>query len=137
MHKIAILFVALTLGGCSTFGWSQPPVYVVFFPDHQTTLTADGADIVHRAASDAKIKGMELVQITGPSTKIAPGYDPSLAEPRMAAVEAALVDGGVSKDRLARASLTTTDVNVKADPSGAQRVEIRLIDRPAASPTAS
>jgi hypothetical protein len=110
---------------------SEPPVYVVFFPAHETALTADGADIARHAASDAKIKGSELVQITGPSTKIAPGYDPSLAEPRMEAVEAVLVADGVSKDRLARASLTTTDLNVKADPSGAQRVEIRLIDKPA------
>ncbi|HEY2033853.1 MAG TPA: hypothetical protein VGH02_09235, partial [Rhizomicrobium sp.] len=78
-----------------------------------------------------KLKGMEMVQVTGPSTKIAPGYDPSLAEPRIEAVESTLIADGISKDRLVRASLTTKDVNVKADPSGAQRVEIRLIDKPA------
>jgi hypothetical protein len=77
------------------------------------------------------MKNADMVQITGPSTKIAPGYDPSLAEPRIQAVEAALVADGVSEDRLVRASLTTTDVNVKADASGAQRVEIRVIDKPA------
>jgi outer membrane protein OmpA-like peptidoglycan-associated protein len=103
---------------------------VVFFPAHQTALTADGMSIVRKAAADARGKGADMVQVTGPSTKIAPGYDPSLAEPRIEAVETALVAEGVSKERLARASLTTTDVNVKADPSGAQRVEIRLIDKP-------
>lgn len=133
MRRISILLVILTLGGCGTFGFSEPPVYVVFFPDHQTALTADGANIVRHVAADARLKGMEMVQVTGPSTKITRGYDPSLAEPRIEAVEVALVADGVSKDRLARTSLTTTDVNVKADPSGAQRVEIRLVDRPASA----
>lgn len=133
MRKIIGLTLLLGLTGCGTMDFlsSAPPVYVVFFPDHQTTLTADGADIVRHVAADAKIKGVDMVQVTGPSMKIAPGYDPSLAETRIEAVETMLVTDGVSKDRLARASLTTTDVNVKADPSGAQRVEMRLIDKPA------
>jgi len=135
MRKIIGVTLLLSLTGCGTMDFlsSSPPVYVVFFPDHQTALTADGANIVRHVAADAKSKGMQMVQVTGPSTKIAPGYDPSLAEPRIEAVEAALLAGGISKDRLARASLTTTDVNVKADPSGAQRVEIRLVDRPASA----
>jgi predicted small lipoprotein YifL len=133
MKKLIVLASLFGLAGCGTFGLSsEPPVYVVFFADHQTTVTADGVDIVRHIASDAKLKGADMVQITGPSTKIAPGYDPALAEPRIEAVEAMLIADGVSKDRLARASLTTTDVNVKADPSGAQRVEIRLIDKPGA-----
>jgi hypothetical protein len=133
MRKFIVLAIVFGLTGCGTMDFlsSAPPVYVVFLPDHQTALTADGADIVRHAAADAKLKGADMVQITGPSTKIASGYDPSLAEPRMEAVEAMLIADGVPKDRLVRASLTTTDVNVKADPSGAQRVEIRVIDKPA------
>jgi len=131
MRKILGLTLVLSLSGCGTMDFlsSEPPVYVVFFPDHATTLSGDAADIVRKAAGDAKIKNADMVQITGPSTKIAPGYDPSLAEPRMQAVEAALVADGVSKDRLVRASLTTTDV--KSDASGAQRVEIRVVDKAA------
>jgi hypothetical protein len=79
---------------------------------------------------DAKMQGVKTVQITGPSVKVAPGYDPALAEPRMEAVEARLIADGVAKSRLARASETTDGVNIKHDPSGAQRVEIRLVDRP-------
>jgi hypothetical protein len=133
MRKIVVFVSLLGLAGCGTLNFlsPSPPVYVVFFPDHATTLTGAAADIVRKAASEAKMKNADMVQITGPSTKIAPGYDPSLAEPRMQAVEATLVSDGVSKDRLVRASLTTTDVNVKADASGAQRVEIRVVDRPA------
>ena len=133
MRKIIGLTLLLGLTGCGTMDFlsPSPPVYVVFFPDHQTALTPDGANIIRHVATDAKREGTEMVQITGPSTKIAPGYNPSLAEPRIETVEAALIADGVSKDRLARASLTTTDVNVKADPSGAQRVEVRLVDKPA------
>ena len=134
MRKLIVLTLLLGLGGCGTFDFlsSAPPqVYVVFFPDHSTALTDDGSKIVANAAADAELHDSKIVQLTGPSTKIAPGYDPSLAEPRIHAVELALMADGVSKDRLARASETTDGVNVKSDPSGAQRVEIRLIDRPA------
>ena len=133
MRKIVVLISLFGLTGCGTMNFlsSSPPVYVVFFPDHATSLNGDATEIVRKAAADAKIKNADMVQITGPSTKIAPGYDPSLAEPRMEAVEAALLEDGVAKNRLVRASLTTTDVNVKVDPSGAQRVEIRVIDKPA------
>lgn len=133
MRKVIVFLSLLGLAGCGTLDFlsPSPPVYVAFFPDRATTLTGDAAAIVRKAAADAKIKNADMVQITGPSTKIAPGYDPSLAEPRIEAVEGALVADGVSKDRIVRASLTTTDVNVKADASGAQRVEIRVIDKPA------
>jgi hypothetical protein len=134
MRKILVLLAALALAGCSTFDFlsSKPPVYVVFFPEHSTTLTDAGMHIVDHAAADAKMQGAKVVQITGPSVKVAPGYDPHLAEPRMEAVEAELVAGGIAKDRLVRASETTDGINVTHDPSGAQRVEIRLIDKPSA-----
>jgi hypothetical protein len=133
MRKFLILALALGLTGCGTFGFmSGPPaVFVVFFPDHSTTLTADGQKIVGDVATAAKMHGGETIQLTGPSTKVAPGYDPSFAEPRIRAVEAALMADGIAQSRLQRASETTDGINVKSDPSGAQRVEIRLVERPA------
>ena len=82
------------------------------------TLTDDGHHIVDHVAADAKSQGGKIIQITGPSTQVAPGYDPSLAEPRIEAVEAALVADGIGRDRLARASETTDGMNVTHDPSG-------------------
>ncbi|HEX3673757.1 MAG TPA: hypothetical protein VHU87_05740 [Rhizomicrobium sp.] len=131
MRKFLVLALALGLTGCGTFSFlSRPPaVFVVFFPDHSTTLTADGQKIVGDAATAARIHGDETIQLTGPSTKVAPGYDPRFAEPRIHAVEAALIADGIDQSRLVRASETTDGINVKSDPSGAQRVEIRLVDK--------
>ena len=129
MRKIIILTALLGLCGCGTFGFMSPPVYVVFFPAKGVTLTDDGHQIVDHVAADAKSQGGKIIQITGPSTQVAPGYDPSLAEQRIEAVEAALVADGIGRDRLARASETTDGMNVTHDPSGAQRVEMRLVDR--------
>jgi hypothetical protein len=132
MRKLVILTLFLGLCGCGTFpfGSEAQQVYVVFFQAHSVTLTDDGHHIVDHVAADAKMQGAKIVQITGPSTQVAPGYDPSLAEPRIEAVEAALLADGIGKDRLARASETTDGLNVTHDPSGAQRVEMRLVDRP-------
>jgi hypothetical protein len=133
MRKFLVLALALGLAGCGTFAFlsGPPPVFVVFFPDHNTQLTADGQKIVGDVATAAKMHGDRTVQLTGPSTKVAPGYDPSLAEPRIQAVEAALIADGIAQPRLVRASETTDGINVKSDPSGAQRVEIRLVGKPA------
>src|SRR5215475_5123526 len=123
MRKILAAALAIGLSGCSTFGFSghTPPVFVVFFPDKNVMLTADGAKIVQDAATAAKANGTETVELTGPSTKVAPGYDPALAEPRIKLVENTLVADGVSADRIVRASETTDGVNMKSDPTGAQR----------------
>jgi hypothetical protein len=133
MRKLVLLTLFLGLCGCGTFhfGSDAPPVYVVFFPDRSVTLTDDGNKIVATVAAEAKLHDAKIVQLTGPSTKIAPGYDPSLAEPRIHAIELALIADGVAQNRLARASETTDGMNVTHDPSGAQRVEIRIVDRPA------
>jgi outer membrane protein OmpA-like peptidoglycan-associated protein len=135
MRKLIALTLFVGLGGCSTFDFLSPApsVYVLFFPDHSTVLTQDGRHIVDHIADDAKNKSAKLLQITGPSTQVTPGYDPSLAEPRIDAVEAALLADGISKDRMVRTSETTDGLNVTHDPSGAQRVEIRLVDKAAGS----
>ncbi len=131
MRKFLVLALAFGLAGCGTFTFlsGPPPVFVAFFPDHETALTAAGQKIVADAATAAKMHGGQVVQLSGPSTKVAPGYDPGLAEPRIHAVEQALIADGVSANRLVRASETTDGINVKSDPSGAQRVEIRLTDK--------
>ena len=133
MRKILILAAALAVAGCSAWNFvSGPPsVFVVFFPDTSTDLTPAGKEIASKVAAAAHMAPEKIVQLTGPSTAVAPGYDPSLAEPRIHAVELALQADGVSTDRMVRASETTNGVNVKSDPSAAQRVEIRLVDRPA------
>lgn len=133
MRKLIALALFFGLTGCGTFDFMSgaPTVYVVFFSDHSTVLTGDANKIVANAAADAKLHNARIVQLSGPSTKIAPGYDPSLAEPRIHGVELALIADGIAQNRLMRASETTDGVNVKSDPSGAQRVEIRVVDRPA------
>lgn len=134
MRKLVVLTLFFGLGGCGTFDFmsSRPPVYVAFFPDHSIALTDAALHIVDHAAAAAKMQGAKTVQITGPSVQVAPGYDPAFAEPRMDAVEARLIADGIPRSRLARASETTDGINIAHDPSGAQRVEIRLVDRPAA-----
>jgi outer membrane protein OmpA-like peptidoglycan-associated protein len=132
MRKILVLAAAVLVAGCSAWNFiSGPPsVFVVFFPDRSTDLTPTGQEIARSVAAAAHLSPEKTVQLTGPSTLIAPGYDPSLAEPRMEAVQQVLERDGVSPDRIVRASETTDGVNVKSDPSGAQRVEIRLVDAP-------
>ena len=132
MRKILIVATALLVAGCSsmTFLSGPPSVFVVFFPEQSTDLTPAAREIANNVATAAHGDPGKVVQLTGPSTKIAPGYNPSLAEPRIHAVELALQADGVSPDRMVRASETTDGVDVKSDPSGAQRVEIRLVDRP-------
>jgi outer membrane protein OmpA-like peptidoglycan-associated protein len=128
MRKILLAMVFLALAGCSVFRTlsGAPPAYPVFFDNHDVTLTADGRKIVDDAAADAKAHPLMYVQLTGPSTKAAAGYDPSLAETRMRIVEQTLVSDGVPAERQFRTE-PTPDALV-ADKSGRQRVEIRIVD---------
>ena len=109
-----------------------PPVYAVFFDDRTVTLTADARVIVDDAAKDAKAHPIMYVQITGPSTRAATGYDPTIAEARMRIVEQTLVSDGVPAERQFRTEPTPD--TLKADKTGRQRVEIRMVD---AKPSAS
>jgi len=128
MRWLAALTIGLALAACTTAPRNPPPAYVVFFPNNSIVIPADGASIIASAAADARAHGDKMVEVAGPSTKIAPGYNPGLAAPRISAVEHALMVAGVDPKRLARTSLTTGDV--KAGNTGAQRVEIRLVDKP-------
>jgi outer membrane protein OmpA-like peptidoglycan-associated protein len=129
-RNLLVLAAVLTLAGCGSLGlfWRQPPVYAVFFDAHDVTLTPDGRKIVDDAATAARLDPKQIVEISGPSTKATPGYDPGLAETRIHLVEQTLIGDGVAPNRMFRAP--SPIANVKAGASGAQRVEIRLRDAP-------
>jgi outer membrane protein OmpA-like peptidoglycan-associated protein len=128
MRRIIAAAGFMVLAGCSvlrTMG-GAPPVYAVFFDEKNVTLTADARVIVDDAAKDAKAHPLMVVQITGPSTKAATGYDPTIAEARMRIVEQTLISDGVPADHQFRTE-PTPDMLV-ADKTGRQRVEIRIVD---------
>src|SRR5207249_5069534 len=106
MRRIIVTIGLVCLAGCSFVrGLSgPPPVYAVFFDEQTILLNADGRSIVDHAAQDAKAHPEKSVQISGPSTKAATGYDPAIAETRIHLVEQTLIDDGVAKERLVRAS---------------------------------
>jgi len=105
-----------------------PPEYPVFFENQAILLDHDGRAIVDQAAADAKGHPLRTVQVSGPSLKAAPGYDPALAEARIHIVEQTLIDDGIARERVVRASEPTV---IKAGKTGQQRVDIRLIEKPA------
>ena len=129
MRWFAALTIGLLLAACTTAPQNPPAAYVVFFQNNSTAIPVAGSSIIASAAADARMHADKMVAVAGPSTKIAPGYDPGLAEPRISAVEHALIAAGVAQTRLVRTSLTTGDI--KAGATGDQRVEIRLVDKPA------
>lgn len=128
LRKIVWLAGTLALAGCGSLGLfsKEPPVYAVFFDAHTVSLTPDGRKIVDNAAADAKLHPRQIVEVSGPSTKAAPGYDPALAQARIRLVEQTLVADGVAPTRMFRAPSPLAPI--KAGASGAQRVEIRLRD---------
>lgn len=127
MRRVVAAMALLALAGCGAIRslTGAPPVYAVFFDDRTVTLTADARVIVDDAAKDAKDHPLMFVQLTGPSTKAATGYDPSLAEARMKIVEQTLISDGVPAERAFRTE-PTPDTLV-ADKTGRQRVEIRIV----------
>lgn len=128
MRRIIAALGFIVLAGCSVLRslTGAPPAYAVFFDDKNVTLTADARVIVDDAAKDAKDHPIMFVQLTGPSTKAATGYDPTIAEARMRIVEQTLISDGVPADRQFRTE-PTPDM-LKADQTGRQRVEIRIVD---------
>lgn len=128
MRQIAVAVALLCLAGCSVVRGltGAPPVYVVFFDDKNVTLTADARLIADDAAKDAREHPLMFVQLTGPSTQAAAGYDPSVAEARMRIVEQTLIADGVPAERQFRTQ-PSPDTLV-ASQTGGQRVEIRIVD---------
>jgi hypothetical protein len=130
MRRIVVTIGLVGLAGCSLMRslTGPPAAYPVFFDDKAILLTHDGRAIVDQAAADAKGHPERTVEISGPSTKTATGYDPALAEARIHLVEQTLIDDGIPKERLMRAAEPTV---IKAGKTDQQRVDIRLIDKPA------
>ncbi|MGH6889598.1 MAG: hypothetical protein ACREHF_10450 [Rhizomicrobium sp.] len=130
MRRIAAILLLFALAGCGSFAWltGSAPVYAVFFDDGSIVLTAAGKSIVDHAADDARHHPGAMVEISGPSTKAATGYDPAVSEARIHLVEQSLIQDGIAPQRLFRASSPAG--KVKAGATGAQRVEIRLVDKP-------
>ena len=122
-----------TLVGCSAFRslTGAPPVYAVFFDDRNVMLSTDARAIVDDAARDWKAHPLMYVELAGPSRKGANGYDPTIAEARMHIVEQTLVSDGVPDDRQFRTEPSPD--SLKADKTGRQRVEIRMVDAKPAS----
>jgi outer membrane protein OmpA-like peptidoglycan-associated protein len=129
MRRIIVILALVGLAGCAFIRslTGPPPAYPVFFDDKAILLTPDGRTIVDQAAADAKAHPGRTVEISGPSTKAATGYDPALAETRIHLVEQTLIDDGIAKDRLVRAVEPTV---IKAGKTDQQRVDIRLIEKP-------
>ena len=126
MRAIFASILCLGLVACAAMKpAAPPPAYLVFFEGHSVTLSDSARAIVAKAANEAEGGAGAMVQIAGPSTKVAPGYDPRYAQPRIDAVTKALIADGVAENRIVQTSLTTG--KVKVDTSGAQRVELRVM----------
>ena len=128
MRALFVSVLCVALSACASGFNSQstePTAYVVFFDLQSTALTQNAKAVIVDVARRARENPDATVEITGPGTKIAPGYDPRMAEPRIEAVIAELVADGVSPDKIVQTSVTTD--NIKVDASGARRVEIRIV----------
>jgi hypothetical protein len=101
--------------------------FVVFFEGSSVSLTPEAQKIVKAAAAKARSEKVSYVMVAGPRTRIVPGYNPAVADPRVALVQNELIANGVRKNKLAHAAVTTDDVKVPLD--GAQRVEIRIVPK--------
>ncbi|MBV8799645.1 MAG: hypothetical protein JO208_07545 [Alphaproteobacteria bacterium] len=131
MPKFGVLLF-LALAGCTSMpnpSQRPPPAYVIFFQDDSTAISRQAAFIINRAAVDANHHANKVVEVTGPSTTKTKHYNPSLAGPRIVAVEHALAAAGVEERRIVEASLPPPSLKLKEDATSAQRVEIRMVDR--------
>jgi outer membrane protein OmpA-like peptidoglycan-associated protein len=101
--------------------------FVVFFENNKATLTPEGREIVRAAAERARRSHAAMITVSAPTTRVVSGYDPSLAQPRLAMVQAQLIAYGVSRDQVAQGTVRN-DVHVPL--VGAERVEIRVLPNP-------
>jgi outer membrane protein OmpA-like peptidoglycan-associated protein len=102
---------------------------VILFQGHATAILPKAAAIVNSVAANANAHPDKVVQILGPPTKPSFGYNPKLAAQRVQEVERALEAAGVDKERIVRVLIAAA--NLKADGTGAQQIEIRLVGKPA------
>jgi outer membrane protein OmpA-like peptidoglycan-associated protein len=127
MQRVFALSMALgLLAGCSTFMHEAPAKYLVFFSASDTNLSPDARAVVDHAAAAIRGTHPDSVMI---AAGIATGDNLKLAQPRFDAVRAALVADGVSDDLIARSAIADASLSVGA--TGDQRVEIKLVTKPA------
>ena len=117
---------AVLLTGCSVFVHPAPDSYMVFFPSSSTELSADARAVIDSAASDVRAHHPESVMI---AAGIASGDNLKLAQPRFLAVRQALIADGVPDDLIARTAIA--DASLSVGTTGDQRVEIKLVAKPA------
>ncbi len=132
MQRFRVLLL-LALAGCASMRSAPqppPPAYVVFFQNDSVAISRQAAFIINRAAVDANRHATKIVEVTGPSTKKTKHYNPGFAGPRMLAVERALAAAGVDETRIVQTSLPLPSAKLKEDATSAQRVEIRVLDKP-------
>jgi outer membrane protein OmpA-like peptidoglycan-associated protein len=131
MRFVAALLLCGVLAACSTAD-RAPPVppdsYLIIFQGKATAILPKAAAIINRVAANANAHPGKLVQVSGPSTKTAPHYTPKLAVERMREVEHALEAVGIDKERIVR--VFVRGASLKADGTGSQQIEIRLVDTP-------
>jgi outer membrane protein OmpA-like peptidoglycan-associated protein len=135
MRSVAILLLCGALTACAHVSPNSVPVSVpraaetiILFQGHSTAILPKAAAVINSVAASANAHPDKVVQILGPSTKPSFGYNPKLAAQRMQDVERALEAAGVDKERMVR--MPAAGANLKADGTGAQQVEIRLVIRP-------
>lgn len=131
MRVVAAILLCGGLAACATAqhkpATAPPNAYLIVFQGKATIILPKAAAVINSVAANANAHPDELVQVAGPPTRRTPGYNPRLAVERMREVEHALEAAGVDKVRMLRALLPAA--NIKADGTGTQQVEIRLIDK--------
>ena len=90
---ICLALGALTLAACSLFepGSDKAPAYIVFFHYDTAVLSPDARVIVDQAAQAIRDTHPAIVEVAGYSDPSGPKQSRHLAEPRMVAVEQALM----------------------------------------------
>jgi hypothetical protein len=135
MRFVAAVLFCGALGACASMrpepastGPGAPDTYIILFQGKVTEVNARAAALLNSVAAKANAHRDQLVQVGGPPTKSAFGYDARLARQRLEEVQHELEAAGVDKERIVRTLLS--HANVRADGTGPQRVEIRLVSPP-------
>jgi len=134
MRFVAALLLCGVLAACASRapepskGASSADTYLILFQGRITEVNARAAALLNSIAAKANAHRDQMVQVAGPATKSAFGYDARLARQRLQEVEHELEAAGVDRERIVRTLLS--HANIRADGTGPQRVEIRLVNTP-------
>jgi hypothetical protein len=131
MRFVAALLLCGVFAGCTTAEREPPALsdsYLIIFQGKATAILPKAAAFINRVAANANAHPDKLVQVAGPYTKTAPHYTPKLAVERMREVEHALEAAGIDKARILQ--MFARGASLKADGTGSQQIEIRLVDKP-------